>query len=269
MNKFSTFSIVILFFIIPFSSLGWTQKDAQKKIKEADIIVRDYETKYKEYLKHIPHDTYSDAIINIVTAKTLLNKKSYYNAYFLAKIAIIKLNTAAIIAQKRKLNVQYQKIVATYNADQLNKISNLDTKNKSLTTSNKELLKKIELYQLIISSKLSIHGPSIVASYYDEELFSSKLFLGISGIERLQQLYEILKRNPNCFITIAGHSARYDYKNITLKKAIIIKNHLTNLGIKSRRITAIGLGNTEVSPTGKGYRRTNRIEVILNGIIIK
>ncbi len=42
--------------------------------------------------------------------------------------------------------------------------------------------------------------------------------------------------------------------------------YLAEEGIKPERIETIGLGNSEVMDTAIGFRRVNRVEIIITGI---
>ena len=226
-----------------------TNKEEVKKIIDKAESIGD-EVENNSLLKEfIPFDVYSDALLHIIYARNQLDKKKYDSAYFYGAISIIKFETATVFAQAKK--TEYDRIVLErdFFRDQ-----------KGLKTANSTL-------RYLINANLEKRGNAFRIIFLDKFLFSKKSKrLNKVGEKRLSKILPILRGFPRCKIKVISHSYYYDNKFYTQHKANRILKYFRQNGIKRNRLNAIGMGNKEVVETYLGYRRVNRIELVISGI---
>ena len=218
-------------------------EQAENSLKTLDSLV--------DQKQYIPSDLYNDAVINIINARTQWEKDEFLSAYYLATVAFIKLESAKNYSMAR------------------------DNKNKKLMLELESLRKQpagntinnANILNAILDSGLTRKKDLFTITILDKNLFKGNDFkLSDDGIKRLSRIIEVIKLFPGCSVKIAGHSSSFDYKDYTKYKAEAVLKYIVSSGINSKSISASGIGNNEVMETPIGYKRLDRIEIIISGI---
>jgi outer membrane protein OmpA-like peptidoglycan-associated protein len=235
-------SIILL--LVPVSLSAYSKDTIMATIAKTEKVADEISSN-STLKRHIPHDYYSNALLDIVKSRQNLEKKDLRTAYYYSESALIRINISKTIALARK-------------QQELTRIMEIDYLRNNAAKKTKEKAKEFMALGFVIS------GKSMHRVLYDYEIFEPKSFtLTTRGREFLSHLARIMKENPEIKLTIAGHSELYDYKNSTKKKGKKLYEELKHLGIKSSRIIIAAMGNREVGITFRGLRRSNRVEFIL------
>lgn len=117
---------------------------------------------------------------------------------------------------------------------------NQNLKLQGATTQEKTLTRTIEM------RKLAVGVSSILRNIYfdyDKARFKTESYTELNKLESM------LRQNQSIKVEISGHTdayGRWDYnKNLSQKRAEAVKDYLTKKGIDSRRIKAVGYGETK------------------------
>jgi len=243
------FPIIILCILLTQINVGATNReDVEEFISKAESIMNEMENN-SAMKKYIPFDIFSEALLYIIYARNQLEEKSYDASYFYATLSIIKFETASILAQANK-----------YDYDLLVKERD---HYKSQGGGNKKMNEKIIT---LLEANLEKIGSFYRAQYLDKYIFSKKNIIKDIGKERLNSIIRIMHINPHSTATIVSHSAEPDNKNHTKMKSDIVKQYFVSKGIEPDRLETIGLGNREIMETNLGYKKVNRIEIVIKGI---
>ncbi|MCU0848001.1 MAG: hypothetical protein MUD12_08965 [Spirochaetes bacterium] len=294
---------LILFIGIPGYSIYIKKNEAAKMINDAEKAVKDI-NENTELNQYIPHDVYTEALLYLMNSKSILERidknsaytdyKEYLEAYYYGNISLLKTETAKIFAQAKQL--RYKKLLITKGCNLKdienysgNLVDNLKTEIKDekkpepkpvdkkepvpeKKVPDKEVIvkpKKIDLkeYNSIISANLIKKGPIYKIELYDKNIFRKSNFkLNDYGVGALNKIVKVLIEYPECKIKIVGHSRDFDYKNYSKYKAKVVSGYLLKNKIDSQRISYMGIGNKEVMDTHLGFRRVDRVEIIVSGI---
>ncbi|MFA9213231.1 MAG: OmpA family protein, partial [Candidatus Methylacidiphilales bacterium] len=94
---------------------------------------------------------------------------------------------------------------------------------------------------------------------------STSIMIGKSG-EELALLASFLKRFPTLRVSIEGHTDVFGNaelnQKLSEKRAIVVLQYLSALGIESNRLTAKGFGGTK--PINQTNLQNRRVEFIIN-----
>ncbi len=241
------FLIIIFLFTLPVYSKdknGSLQaiEQAENSLKTLDSLV--------DQKQYIPNDLYNDAVINIINARTQWDKDEFLSAYYLATVAFIKLESAKYYSMAKDNKNKKLMLELDFYKKQKQPSGNLDKRINAILDSG--LIRKKDLFTITIM---------------DKNLFKGNDFkLSEEGINKLSRIIEVIKLFPECTVKIAGHSSAFDYKDYTKYKAETILKYLISSGVNSKSITSSGIGNNEVMETPIGYKRLDRIEIIISGI---
>jgi len=241
----------IKFFFIPFIILitsiniyAWDKQKVIDVIRDAESLTNSVDQDY-EIKEFIPYDYYSEALVNVRNAKNEMKKKQYKIAYCYASISMIKLKTAIVIADTRKKI--YTKLLVEKNYYKKN-------------TGDKNLMN-------IIEANLLKKGPVYTIQLPDKNIFKKNSYiLNKRGKKYTDRIYNVLEAYPESKIKIVGHTGTFDMRNYSKTKARKIASFFQKKGIDRNRIEYIGAGNRIVLNTPLGFRRVNRIEIIISGI---
>ena len=137
----------------------------------------------------------------------------------------------------------------------------------------KKAAKKEMLKVAIISASLEKKGRSYKGSTITKKLFKRRTnTISPGGKKIFSKIFEVLKLYPKSKIVIKGHT-KYRDRNMTKStgKAKAISEYLvTELGLKEKRVSTEGMGNTqpvEVKKYGRTRMQTqDRVEIIITGV---
>ena len=241
---------VVLFIVLITAGplFSWDQKLSTAELQLAQKKMSDLEYNF-ELKKFIPHDYYAEAVISLRKAGLAMEKKDYLNAYYHSSMAIVKTETTTVFALVRKTREALTKLEIDHLKKQKPKIVKMPTANEIIDAN---LLKKGNVYRVV---------------FPDKNIFvSGKYTLNEFGKESLYKLVGVLEKYKKATIRIAGHSKNRDLKYYTKRKADFIRKFLAESGIDEGRISTVGVGNHEAMDTAVGFRRVNRIEIVISGI---
>ena len=240
--------ILILISLCAHPLYSWDQKKATEKIQAARQKMSDLEYNF-ELKKYIPHDDYAEAVISLRKASLAIERKDYLHAYYHSSMSIVKTETTTISALARKANYEQLALEKDYyKKHQAPSKKAIDL--SDIIAAN--LLKKADTYHRVLP---------------DKNIFIKRKYrLSKRGKETMNKIAAVLKNHESAKIKIVGHSKYRDLKAYTRRKADYLKMYLAEEGIKPERIETIGLGNSEVMDTAIGFRRVNRVEIIITGI---
>jgi len=227
---------------------SWDKKLSTTELQIAQKKMSDLEYNF-ELKKFIPHDFYAEAVISLRKAGLAMEKKDYLNAYYHSSMAIVKTETTTVVALVRKTRETLTKLEIDHLKKQKSKKTKKSTANEIIDAN---LLKKGNAYRIV---------------FPDKNIFvSGKYTLNEFGEESLYKLVKVLEKFKKSTVKIAGHSKYRDLKHYTKRKADFIRKFLAESGIDEERISTVGAGNHEAMDTAVGFRRVNRIEIVISGI---
>ncbi len=248
------FILILITFAIPKIVFSWDKEKTLEVIKKSEILMMELDNDIN-LQEHIPYNFYTEAIINIRNSRTHLDNKEYNLAYFYSSISIIKLETASFFAKARKNRIQ--KIILENNYYKKNAQKGKVTEDK-YEPGNYKFITYANLFR-----KDNIYRNEIL----DNDLFNKTSYLiNNKGKMYLDKTIEVMKKFSNTKIKIIGHSSFNDYNKNSEKKSLAIKNYFIYNGIEAIRIETIGAGNRIPMNTPIGFRRIDRIEMIISGI---
>lgn len=245
--------LVLLLCFIPLQGYSWDKEKTEEMIKKAETLLGllDDDMGLKEF---IPYDIYSEAVINIRNSRIHIDNKEYNLAYFYATISTVKLETATYQAKTKKNRFQ----MVLLERDMIKKnISRPGGDGKSGDGG----------YRLITMANLFRKDAIYRAEILDRDLFEKTSFtLSGKGKIGVDKIVDVLKKYENASVKIVGHTSFHDYKKISSKKSMAVKNYLLGSGIDDRRIETVSAGNEILMNTAVGFRRIDRVEIIIKGI---
>ncbi len=258
MNKLIKYRLIsilslMLIFISTGNLLAWDEDSCKKIIEKADNAISDIDNNF-EIKEFLPYDYYSEAVINIRMSRWELDNEEYELAFFYASTALIKIETARIYAEARKL--ERDRLIYEKNYYRKKKKEETAEPVKTPTDMNEiieaNLLKKGNIYRIEI---------------IDRNLFEKRrLSLSKRGLKSMEKIIRVLEKYSNSKLRIVGHTSFTDYRKFSERKSKRLKKFFVANNINGDRITAIGAGNRIVMDTAVGFRRIDRIELIITGI---
>jgi hypothetical protein len=250
MNYFTGKIAITMTLLSVFPCYAATPNDIKTIISKADTFAEEID-QMKDIAQFIPYDMYSQAIIDIIFARNLLEEGKLLEANFYANAGYIRFQAAVLIGETKKL--RYQKI-------EHNQGLKKGPCNSAIVDINS-----------MINARFIKKGPYYSTYILDRHLFANikgneSLNINSIGKQRLTHIIKAMKENPEANIKIVGHTDYNDYKGYSLQKAKAVGLFLIQNGISQNRIKTFGLGNKEVIETYQGYRRVSRVELILSGL---
>jgi outer membrane protein OmpA-like peptidoglycan-associated protein len=247
--------IIALNLTIPIFS--WNEKEAAKAIKETKKNIF-HMNKDKDLRKFYPYNLYQEATENMAKAEKQLKDDEEKAAFFYATLAKIQLEKTVYIAKIQKI--------------QLEKIELERDHYKNLYENKPIIVKSAPKepdfnYESILDANFQKEGNYFYVNLLDKNIFYKNTFhLDESGQVALNKVIKVLNDFPECEIKIVGHTSNLDLKRHSDYKANSIANYLMRQSIKPSRIETLGIGNAEVMETPLGYRRIDRVEIILTNL---
>lgn len=243
---------VTVLFIINGNLFAWDEDSCKKLIEKADKDIGEIDNNF-EIQEFLPYDYYSEAIINIRNSRLELENEEYELAFFYVSVALIKIETARVFAEAKKLErdrLVYEKNYYRKKKDKVIVPAKMVAELSDIIDAN--LLKKGNIYRIEI---------------LDKNLFEKKRFrLTQRGLKTIKKIIRVLENHSGSKLRIVGHTSFGDYRKISEKKSIKLKKFFIANKINGDRITALGAGNRVVMNTAVGYRRIDRIELIISDI---
>jgi len=221
---------------------AFTEEEAREQIRKSQqlLIQIDNNLKLRPY---IPYDIYSDALVELLDARKYFRDKNFVTAYYKASMARVKFETLPFLAEAREIR---DRIV----------IMERDQYKKQSKTVKKDVLLSFEK-----------KGNNYRKVMLDRNLFRGGAYtITKVGKDDLNEVISVLKADSGISAVIAGHTSFRDTKGVSAYKAGIVSQYLQKNGIDPSRIKVYGVGNTEVMDTPWGYKKIDRIEIILQGI---
>ncbi len=243
-------TFIIAFLLLASFRTGWGMEkgDVETLIQKAESVLTEID-KNTGMKKFYQADSYSDALLHIIYARNQLEDGLYNSAYFYANLSIIKLEIASVAAEA----VKYEYDLIVKQRDSCMNISKARISG--------------DVFDAMLESGFEKKGDVYRTQFLDEYIFSKKrTSLDNFGKERIDRIIYIMSRFPKCSATIVSHSAEYDARDYTGRKASVVADYFTSKGISAVRLKGIGLGNREAMETNLGYRKADRIEIILRDI---
>jgi outer membrane protein OmpA-like peptidoglycan-associated protein len=238
----------LLVLLVEYGGYSLGNDEVESLIQKAESISAELD-KNLSTKKYLPADVYSDALLHIIYARNQLDEKLYSSAYFYATLSIIKFEVASVLAEAGKY--EYDLLVRQRDACGGTTGSGL----------------RGDIFSTMLDSGFEKAGDVFRVRFLDRSLFARNgAGLNAFGRERLDRIVRIMNHFPKCSAKVVGHSAEYDTKGYTERKASLVAKYLTSKGIPLERIEVIGLGNREIMETNLGYRRVDRIEIVLKDI---
>jgi outer membrane protein OmpA-like peptidoglycan-associated protein len=239
--------LLISVIIISFPAYSKDRNTSLKAIEQSENSLKNLDSLI-EIKQYIPSDIYNEAVINIINARSQYDKSEFDSAYYLATVAYIRLEAAKNFS-KAKEN-KNKKIMLELESCR---------KNPTGINSNK--------INAILDSGLLKKNETLTISILDKNLFSGGDFkLSDAGKKKLSGIIEVIKLFPECSVKIAGHSSSFDYKAYTKYKAEAIMKYFISSGVTAENVSSDGIGNNEVLETPVGFKRLDRVEIIISGI---
>jgi outer membrane protein OmpA-like peptidoglycan-associated protein len=221
-------------------------------IQQAQSMIQKLDSDY-EIQEFIPHIEYNEIIQGILNAQSEFEKENYKKSYFHAVSSIVKIETAAIMAQTRKLR---------YTGSASNEGTGLpDSRAKMMRVDSRS-------YSLIpvIESGLVYEKNTFRTIIPDRNLFDGVMRISGEGAASLDRIIRGMKENPSARKKILGHTSAFDTKMYSARKADMIKNYISGKGVSADRLEAIGLGDNQVHDSLAGLIRADAVEFILTGL---
>lgn len=209
---------------------------------------------------HIPFDTYNDIVLTIISASIQLREKEYDRAYYFGLIASIKLETLRALAEAKMYEFKrYEESTAALR-NEGGKSAGKDAKQAKPTIADLNL-------NPIMKANMQRKGTTFRLELLDKDIFKDRTYkLNAGGEEKLQMVLDALRAYPNSKVKVVGHTRWEDYKKYSKWKARVIYGWLTDNGVDPARADYLGVGNRVVMDTPWGFRRVNRVEIIIYGI---
>ncbi len=256
-------TLAVLFVFVQDSVYGWNKKTSIEKIAKAKALLNSLSDN-EGLAPFIPFKEYSEAFINAIIAQNELNKSNFTLAYYYASIAEIQTETLKVIAEKN--SYKHKKIILE--RDYFKKTAQNKKCKEQTKTQNKDTTVSVKInVKVLLESNLKKKGDIFRIEFLDRYILTRwKRYPSEKGKRELSKIIDILNAFPKSKIIIVGHSSYFDLYHYSKRKAYVITKYLIDNGIAKNRITTYGLGNSEVMKTPWGYRRLNRIEILIKGI---
>jgi outer membrane protein OmpA-like peptidoglycan-associated protein len=244
------------------------KKLATETIQNAEAKIADIE-KLDDIKQFIPYKLYSEGLMNIVNAKTSLAQNNFGRSYYLASIAYIQLDCSVIQAETNKIVLAGGSIKPSGTDDKktIPDGSTPDPGKKIVPDGTGPVPDSSKTSSLIERAGLEKKQSVYVRSINDDEIFHADGFtVNTNGKNILNRVIDLMKENPESKITVISHLHRRDNHGIGLRKSDAVRSFISGRGINAGRITTISSGSREVVKSGSGFRRIDRIEIIISGI---
>lgn len=239
-------ALFISFFIFSLPVEAKNKNEAAQVLSDAENLLERIDLN-KTLSNNLPGEIYSRAVINIIKASNYMEASDFDNAYFYATDAIIKLQASEVMAKSRDLKDK--------------KIENelLFYKSRGGTSCEK--------VTLVMRANLQKKGKVYSVFYHDIEIFeNNSVHLKSSGKNKIETLIAILKEFPGSSIKVIVHTANNDYNRFSEFKAEAVNKFIVRKGIAKERVSSSGIGNREVLDPGLGFKRIDRIEIVVSGL---
>lgn len=268
MKNYSKIILSALILMLPIGLFSWDKNEALKAVEESESGIVKLELN-EEINDFIPHDLYSDAVINSMNARNYitpyddgeLSEEDVNAAYYYAIISLIKLQAAEYRARARKLHMDYLLKNSSRESSTADQETPADAPPPSQSGGP-----IISLFE----AGLVIKNNTFKADLLDRDILTSDgTELSRAGRERLAKIALVLKIYSGATIQVIGHTSRPDRRELSASKARMAAAELEKHGIASKRIKTAGLGNSVVMYTPFGYRRVDRTEVVISGIDLR
>jgi hypothetical protein len=247
MKHIKWYAIAVTALLLPASLFAFTKEEAVNAIKNAENLENRIKTD-TALGPHVPYDLYSEAALNLSSARTMLDDRDYSEAYYFASMSAVRFETACLTAQARQARYQRLSLLGEQRGE--------DRKADDSTLGDSHMVKKGDVYHTWL---------------YDWQLFIVKnrrvtYKLNPEAKEHLDSIVSLLQSYPGAKLKIVGHMAVPDYRDYSRKKAEIVARYFIEKKIPTERLEIIGVGNREVMETYVGYRRVSRVEFILTDV---
>ena len=257
MKKYLKLLLYPVLFIIIYQtpSFSWDKKSANTALKQINdlSIAMDKNKKLNNYY---PYNIYQNAMTNLKQAQAEYNDSEYDVAFFCASLAKIQLEKAIILAETQR-NSFYKLLLEK-------KFYKALSKKNSSKPSNQGDLSTLEA---ILDANLQKKGKYYNLELPDKNIFVRNTFyLDKEGQTALDKILVVLQLYPTSEIKIVGHTSTFDEKRQSDYKANVVANYFMKKEIDPKRIETLGIGNVEVMETPIGYRRVDRVELIITGL---
>ncbi|MFC1671448.1 OmpA family protein [Spirochaetota bacterium] len=271
--------LILIFFVFYFdNAYSWEKKDASKAIQIAETRLNSVDNMSGLYT-FVPYDTYHDAIIFLIISRNYLKEGKMNLSYFYATLSIIRVKTAINIAKTRSFNYKTVLLEAKFQKTKTDKCyTKIKAIKNEIIKSNvkKDIVKKqitkvvdtkFKYLKLIIDANLIKKGSAFTVTLFDRDIFEKGEYtLNSHGMNTLDNIIKVVNKYPKSEIQIVGHTRFLDKKRKSEKKAKALSNYFTKNGIEQNSIEVTGLGNREVMNTAMGFRRVDRIVIVITGI---
>jgi outer membrane protein OmpA-like peptidoglycan-associated protein len=238
--------ILLTFIIIPVLSgplPAWNKSKTVIMIQQAQSMIQKLDSDY-EIQEFIPHIEYNEIIQGILNAQSEFEKENYKKSYFHAVSSIVKIETAAIMAQTRKLRYT-------------GSASNKGTDCRIPGEDDARGLQSYSLIQIIESGRV-YEKNTFRTIIPDRNLFDGVMRISGEGAASLDRIIRVMKENPSARMKILGHTSAFDTKMYSARKADMIKNYISGKGVSADRLEAIGLGDNQVHDSLAGLIRATQ-----------
>jgi len=273
-----TILILIFFIFYANNAFSWEKEDASKAIQIAEKRLNSVD-KMSGLYTYVPYDTYHDAIIFLIISRNYLKDGKINLSYFYATLSIIKVKTAINIAKTRSFNYKTLLLEAEFQKTKTsrcyNEVKVIKSEFKKAIVKKdiekKQIIKvvdtKFKSLKLIINANLIKKGSAFTVTLFDRDIFEKGEYtLNSYGMDILDNIIKVMNKYPKSEIQIIGHTRFLDKKRKSEKKAKALSNYFTKNGIEQNSIEITGLGNREVMNTAMGFRRVDRIVIVITGI---
>lgn len=236
--------IALLFITIPIFSKN--KNEASQVLSNAENLLESIDSN-KTLSNNLPGEIYSRAVINIIKASNYMEASDFDNAYFYATDAIIKLQASEVMAKTRELKDK-------------------KVENELLFYKSKGGGSSCEKAAVVMRANLQKKGKFYSVFYHDMEIFEKHMQLTGNGKSKIDTIVNILKEFPGSSVRIIGHTASSDFNRSSELKADVVNKYILKKGIDKSRVTHSGIGNREVLDPGLGFRKIDRLEIVISGL---
>ena len=249
-------NLFLIFFFLTLINplLAWDNDETVKILQDAESRIVQIED--NEARAYIPYDLYNESVICTLNAHDSLEEGKIDEAYYYAMIATIKLETAEYRAKTTKSHIDTLTLIAEGKGGNASIPLPLGG-GSSLPSSVKTLFDAG-----LIKKDATFH-----TDLFDKDILTqSGTDFSPKGIEMIRKISAVMKAYPSAQIQIIGHTSSIDRGGLSLSKARLCADKVEKNGINKKRIKSAGLGNRVVMETPLGYKRVDRIEIIITGI---
>ncbi len=240
--------------------------EIEQAIEKSVLLSNDIDSN-AELAPFIPFDVFSDGVIQLIYARNMLEQNKLDTALFYARSSYVRFQTAITLAKARKMKFETLELERDYyKSRKPERLVGPDKKKTPPYGEDRRSDSPIDINPLI-DAKLHRKDSAYRVQFSDKNLFQNKRFvLHNHGKNSLDKVIRVLKLYPKSQVKVVGHTDSYDYKGYSSKKAGVVADYLKKNNIASERITEYGMSNREVTDTYYGFRRVDRVELVITGI---